>query len=88
MFGEPVVTTVCILLSHTGRGCHGHPAFPAPSVLSGQMFMQNSGASCRERAEACVLKDEPTTITDVVPALRRDPGASAIALIATPCRLV
>ena len=30
--GVPVVTTVCTLLSHTGRGCHEHPAFPAPSL--------------------------------------------------------
>src|ERR1700733_4860956 len=29
--GVPVVTTVCTLLSHTGCGCHEHPAFPAPS---------------------------------------------------------
>src|ERR1700754_2170589 len=30
--GVPVVTTVCTLLSHTGCGCHEHPAFPAPSL--------------------------------------------------------
>src|ERR1700761_3754643 len=26
--GVPVVTTVCLLLLHTGCGCGGHPAFP------------------------------------------------------------
>ncbi len=31
--GEPVVTTVCLLPLHTGCGCIGHPAFPAPSVF-------------------------------------------------------
>ena len=37
--GGPVVTTlVCFVLFRTrGRGCIGHPAFPAPSVFLGQM---------------------------------------------------
>src|SRR5258708_5822367 len=29
----PVVTTVCFLPMHTGHGCGGHPAFPAPSLF-------------------------------------------------------
>ena len=29
--GATVVTTVCLLPMHTGYGCSGHPAFPAPS---------------------------------------------------------
>src|ERR1700730_4940299 len=40
--GEPVVTTVCFLPLHTGCGCIGHPAFPAPS------FRAND--SCTTRA--------------------------------------
>src|SRR4030081_1570484 len=36
--GEPVVTTlVCFLLCTRGCGCTGHPAFPAPSVVEGQI---------------------------------------------------
>jgi hypothetical protein len=31
--GVLVVTTVCLLPMHTGCGCSGHPAFPAPSVF-------------------------------------------------------
>ncbi len=36
--GATVVTTVCLLPMHTGCGCSGHPAFPAPSLfyLEGQ----------------------------------------------------
>ncbi len=36
--GILVVTTVCLLPMHRGRGCSGHPAFPAPSLfyLEGQ----------------------------------------------------
>jgi hypothetical protein len=33
--GVPVVTTVCLLPMHTGCGCFGHPAFPAPSDFRG-----------------------------------------------------
>ena len=34
-FGEPVVTYSCATLHRTrGCGCVGHPAFPAPSLLS------------------------------------------------------
>jgi hypothetical protein len=32
--GEPVATTSCIFC--TNHGCIGHPAFPAPSSLSGE----------------------------------------------------
>src|SRR6202048_3117882 len=45
--GEPVVTTVCFLPLHTGCGCIGHPAFPAPSIFQGERFLHNSGASRR-----------------------------------------
>src|SRR6266516_2288834 len=43
--GEPVVTTlVCFVLFRTrGCGCIGHPAFPAPSHVEGEWFLQNSG---------------------------------------------
>jgi len=34
--GATVVTTVCYLPMHTGCGCSGHPAFPAPSVREGR----------------------------------------------------
>src|SRR5258708_26809310 len=46
--GEPVATTVCYFL-HTGCGCIGHPAFPAPSVFRGKTVRQNSGVAPRER---------------------------------------
>ena len=42
--GLPVVTTVCFLPMHTGRGCVAHPAFPAPSVILG-------ARSCITRAD-------------------------------------
>src|ERR1700692_1704949 len=45
--GEPVVTTVCFLPLHTGCGCIGHPAFPAPSIFQGERFLHNPGASRR-----------------------------------------
>src|SRR6266566_7912795 len=52
--GVPVVTTlVCFVLFRTrGCGCIGHPAFPAPSILLGGWFLQNSGASRRGNAES------------------------------------
>jgi len=46
--GVLVVTTVCLLPMHTGCGCSGHPAFPAPSVFEGQSFWQTSGGPRRE----------------------------------------
>jgi hypothetical protein len=50
--GEPVVTTVCYLPLHTGCGCIGHPAFPAPSVVEGQDSRKNSGEPRLENANA------------------------------------
>ena len=41
--GATVVTTVCLLPMHTGYGCSGHPAFPAPSSIEGQCSMQKLG---------------------------------------------
>src|SRR5207245_3845698 len=38
----PVVTTLCFLPMHRGRGCGEHPAFPAPSVFRG-WFAQHLG---------------------------------------------
>jgi hypothetical protein len=50
--GEPVVTTVCLLPMHTGCGCIGHPAFPAPSVSWGER-LHSPGASRRGDAKPC-----------------------------------
>jgi len=49
--GEPVVTTVCLLPLHTGRGCIGHPAFPAPSVFWRDTVRIHSGVSRRGNAK-------------------------------------
>jgi len=40
--GEPVVITLaCFVLFRTrGRGCSGHPAFPAPSVIGGTRLLK------------------------------------------------
>src|SRR4029077_7581230 len=50
--GATVVTTVCLLPMHTGCGCSGHPAFPAPSSSEGQCLCKTSGESCRENINA------------------------------------
>src|SRR5258708_39854046 len=52
--GGPVVTMlVCFVLFRTrGCGCIGRPAFPTPSHVEGEWFLQNSGPSRREIAEA------------------------------------
>ncbi len=39
----PVVTTVCFLPLHTGHGCGGHPAFPAPSLFRGTRIRYQLG---------------------------------------------
>jgi len=49
--------------------------------------MHDSGAMCRENVMLCLLIESRLSI-HVVPALRRDPRVSAIALIAMPCALV
>jgi hypothetical protein len=49
--GVLVVTTVCLLPMHTGCGCIGHPAFPAPSVFRGTRLWQTSGSWRREKAD-------------------------------------
>ena len=58
--GATVVTTVCLLPMHTGCGCSGHPAFPAPSVFRGTTFMQTSGAIRAARTRSRV-PDAPST---------------------------
>src|SRR5258705_13232239 len=52
--GVTVVTMlVCFVLFRTrGCGCIERPAFPAPSVFSGRMILQNSGTLRREIAES------------------------------------
>jgi hypothetical protein len=43
-FGEPVVTYSCAILHRTrGCGCVGHPAFPAPSLLSRDVVLAKLG---------------------------------------------
>ena len=37
------------------RGCSAHPVFPAPSCFRRAGVEQNSGKSCRENADACLL---------------------------------
>jgi hypothetical protein len=51
---EPVCSCAfCYVhLGTRDRGCSAHPAFPAPSSFLGAMFMQTSGAVCRENAES------------------------------------
>src|ERR1700737_2735473 len=49
--GEPVVTTVCFLPLHTGCGCIGHPAFPAPSFPRRESSTHNPSISCRGIAD-------------------------------------
>jgi hypothetical protein len=77
------VTTVCFLLLHTGRGCNGHPAFPAPLFKGraapslGGSFLHNSGASCRGNAEVCLFFS-----SSFRGALLREPG------IHNPCVVV
>jgi hypothetical protein len=50
--GVLVVTIVCLLPMHTGCGCSGHPAFPAPSPFRGQRFCKTSDGPRREIAGA------------------------------------
>jgi hypothetical protein len=57
--GVTVVTTVCFLPMHTGCGCIGHPAFPAPSDFLGGTVLQNLGASRREIARLCLRMRDP-----------------------------
>ncbi len=51
----PVVTTVCYFL-HTGHGCGGHPAFPAPSLFRGTRLQHQLGARCGLRARRRVFR--------------------------------
>jgi hypothetical protein len=46
----PVVTTLCFLPMHRGRGCGEHPAFPAPSVFERDNILARPGRiASRER---------------------------------------
>src|SRR6185437_14079413 len=59
-FDVPVVTCLRAFLSCTqGCGCGVHPAFPAPSVFSGVIALQDSGESRRGDADARHC-EEPT----------------------------
>jgi hypothetical protein len=49
--GEPVVANACAFCCTRGRGCIGHPAFPAPSPVSRVACSDSSDISCRENAE-------------------------------------
>src|SRR6266436_5453644 len=51
----PVVTTVCFLPLHTGHGCGGHPAFPAPSLFRGSRF--NASARARSASRHTDARD-------------------------------
>jgi hypothetical protein len=51
----PVVTTLCFLPMHRGRGCGEHPAFPAPSVLSRVVHTTTRVHLRRGNAESCSL---------------------------------
>jgi hypothetical protein len=37
-----------------GLGCNAHPAFPAPSLLRGVIYLDSSDISCRENADSCL----------------------------------
>src|SRR5437588_592750 len=62
--GVLVVTTVCLLPMHTGCGCSGHPAFPAPSAW-GRLVLPTQALADQ------VLKDTETF------AIRKDDGTVA-----------
>jgi hypothetical protein len=56
--GATVVTNACVLLLYTrGRGCNGHPAFPAPLGVAprppfqGEKYTHHSGATRRGNAD-------------------------------------
>ena len=62
---KPVATTlVCFFSCTRGRGCGGHPAFPAPSlegraapsVFRGTRFMQQLGRECVAGRRRCALR--------------------------------
>jgi hypothetical protein len=50
-----VATTVCLLPLHTGRGCSGHPAFPAPFDFLGR-FVCKTRAHHVARMRTCVYR--------------------------------
>jgi hypothetical protein len=53
-FGVTVVTMlVCFLLCTQGCGRAERPAFPAPSMLKGGRYLDNSGVLRRENARVC-----------------------------------
>jgi hypothetical protein len=72
----PVVTTVCFLPMHTGRGCELSTRLSLRPLSLGQNFLHSSGASRREKAGAHLrgcLKNESIR---VIPgrAIWRAPG--------------
>jgi len=73
---EPVVYS-CAFCAHD-RGCNRRPAFPAPSHLERrENDPQSSGRSCRENADACLLKRFPSHMGQhivLLPSLREAAG--------------
>jgi hypothetical protein len=57
--GVPVVSNSCAFdLCTRGRGCTGHPVFPAPSdFIDGHIFLHSSGVWRRGNARLCRATD-------------------------------
>src|SRR5689334_17982148 len=69
--GKPVVTYSCAFCFRTrGCGCIGTRHSLRPLPFEGGSFVENSGASCREKAKLC-LECRTTTlvITGLVPVI-------------------
>jgi hypothetical protein len=54
--GVPVVTTVCLLPLHTGRGCPRAPGFSCALTLKARNSFHHSDAPRREMAELCLVE--------------------------------
>ena len=67
--GVLVVTTVCLLPMHTGCGCSGHPAFPAPSSYEGQ-------CSCKPRANHAARRRRCARIEHQCPSQTRSSSSA------------
>jgi hypothetical protein len=60
VLAEPVVTAASFSFCWRAMGCGQHPAFPAPSLISGgTLLMHHSGDSRRESADACLAAVMP-----------------------------
>jgi hypothetical protein len=64
----PVATTlVCFLPCTRGRGCGGHPAFPAPSIFEGQEIHASLGRAAPRECRRVSLPDIAVRRTTSLP---------------------